>query len=226
MGIESVPRLSWSEVCARRLARHGLAAAHARPAAAVAAMAGTHAQVMSAAELAIGLRTAGATRADVRTALWDEHTLVKTFGPRGTVHVLPSRDLPTWVAALSAVPPSPSPFPRLTGRNGPPPSSGVPWAAADHAGHAPHPRSSDQHLAHQDSDVAGESGGVRDHPDMRAGRRSSRHGSGRRDHGLGLGADAAGGPGPAAKDRDVDRIGDHQKGNASSNPAPAPPPTS
>ncbi|TQL99025.1 winged helix DNA-binding protein [Actinoallomurus bryophytorum] len=118
MGIESVPRLSWSEVCARRLARHGLSAAHAGPAAAVAAMAGTHAQVLSAAELAIGLRTADATRADVRTALWDEHTLVKTFGPRGTVHVLPTRDLPIWVAALSAVPASPSPFPehvRMTG---------------------------------------------------------------------------------------------------------------
>jgi hypothetical protein len=117
MGIESVPRLSWREVCARRLVRHGLAAAHDEPVAAVAAMAGTHAQVLSAAELAIGLRTAGATRADVRTALWDEHTLVKTFGPRGTVHLLPSRDLPVWVAALSAVPAAPSPFPdgvRLT----------------------------------------------------------------------------------------------------------------
>ena len=111
MGIESVPRLTWREVCARRLVRHGLAAAHDEPAAAVAAMAGTHAQVLSAAELAIGLRTAGATRADVRTALWDEHTLVKTFGPRGTVHLLPSRDLPLWVAALSAVPAAPSPFP-------------------------------------------------------------------------------------------------------------------
>lgn len=111
MGIESVPRLSWREVCARRLVRHGLAAAHDEPAAAVAAMAGTHAQVLSAAELAIGLRTAGVTRADVRTALWDEHTLVKTFGPRGTVHLLRSRDLPLWVAALSAVPAAPSPFP-------------------------------------------------------------------------------------------------------------------
>jgi hypothetical protein len=111
MDSEEVPRLSWSEVCARRLARHGLAAPHAGPSATVAAMAGTHAQVLSAAELAIGLRTADATRADVRTALWDEHTLVKTFGPRGTVHILPSRDLPAWVAALSAVPAGRSPSP-------------------------------------------------------------------------------------------------------------------
>lgn len=105
--------LAWSEVCARRLARHGLAtpAEHSHPADAVAAMAGTHAQVLSAAELAVGLRMADGTRDQVRTALWEEETLVKTYGPRGTVHLLPTRDLPLWVAALSAVPVPPSPFP-------------------------------------------------------------------------------------------------------------------
>src|SRR3954471_1066157 len=109
--------LRWADVCARRLARHGLAAdaAYARPAAAVAAMAGTHAQVASAAELAIGLRLEQRgrtfTRADVRAALWEDGTLVKTYGPRGTVHLLPARDLPRWVAALTAVPLPPSPFP-------------------------------------------------------------------------------------------------------------------
>src|SRR5262245_1872424 len=104
--------LTWTDVCARRLARHGLAASagYSRPGDVVAAMAGRHAQVLSAAELAVGLRTAGATRDHVRAALWDEHTLVKTHGPRGTVHLLPARDLPLWVAALSAVPARPSPF--------------------------------------------------------------------------------------------------------------------
>lgn len=105
--------LTWTEVCSRRLARHGLAASaeHSSPEDVVAAMAGTHAQVLSAAELAVGLRLANATRERVRTALWDEHTLVKTYGPRGTVHLLPTRDLPLWVAALSAIPPQPSSFP-------------------------------------------------------------------------------------------------------------------
>jgi hypothetical protein len=46
------------------------------------------AQVLSAAELSIGRRSAGATRADVQRALWEDRTLVKTFGPRGTVHLL------------------------------------------------------------------------------------------------------------------------------------------
>ena len=30
--------------------------------------------------------------------------LVKTFGPRGTVHLLSTADLPMWTGALSAVP--------------------------------------------------------------------------------------------------------------------------
>jgi winged helix DNA-binding protein len=97
--------LSWTHVCARRLDRHWLGAAKATsPAAVASTVCGTHAQVMSAAELAIGLRLSGATRQDVRHALWTEGSLVKTFGPRGTVHLLPTAELPTWVAALSAVP--------------------------------------------------------------------------------------------------------------------------
>jgi hypothetical protein len=109
-----LPRLSWAQVCARRLERHGLLAPsqEARPAEIVAAMCGAHAQVLSAAELSIGLRLAGITRADVREALWTERSLIKTFGPRGTVHLLPTRDLPMWTGALSAIPHTPSPFPK------------------------------------------------------------------------------------------------------------------
>ena len=69
---------------------------------------GAHAQVLSAAELSIGRRIAGATRAAVRRALWQEHSLVKTFGPRGTIHLLPAVDLPIWTGALSVLP-SPAP---------------------------------------------------------------------------------------------------------------------
>ena len=62
--------------------------------------------MLSAAELSIGRRIAGATRADVQRALWQERTLVKTFGPRGTIHLLPTADLPMWTGALSALPSS------------------------------------------------------------------------------------------------------------------------
>lgn len=96
----------WSAVVARRLERHWLAQpANDEPISGVVrAMCGAHAQIMSAAELSIGLRTAGGTRQGVRRALWQEHTLVKTYGPRGTVHLLPAEDLSMWTGALSAVP--------------------------------------------------------------------------------------------------------------------------
>ncbi|MBE1485363.1 winged helix DNA-binding domain-containing protein [Plantactinospora soyae] len=115
----AIPQLSWSDVCGRRLDRHGLSAPvrDGTPADAVAAMCGAHAQVLSAAEVSIGLRVAGATRADVADALWRERSLVKTFGPRGTVHLLPTRELPLWTGALSAIPPSSTTMPadaRLT----------------------------------------------------------------------------------------------------------------
>ena len=114
-----VARLSWGEVRARRLERHGLAAPwqDGGPARVVGAICGAHAQVLSAAELSVGLRMAGGTRAQVRAALWDDHTLVKTYGLRGTVHLLPTRDLPMWTGALSAIASASNPLPedaRLT----------------------------------------------------------------------------------------------------------------
>lgn len=97
--------LTAAEVLARRTARHHLVAPAAEgPAAVARAVCGVHAQIMSAAELSLGLRLTGATRSDVRRALWEDGTLVKTFGPRGTVHLLAAEDLPLWTAALSAVP--------------------------------------------------------------------------------------------------------------------------
>jgi len=100
--------VSWSGVTARRMERHALAepAADLGPDGIAGVLCGAHAQVLSAAELSIGRRIAGATRADVQRALWTERTLVKTFGPRGTVHLLPTADLPMWTGALSALPSS------------------------------------------------------------------------------------------------------------------------
>jgi winged helix DNA-binding protein len=100
--------LTWSGVTARRMARHALAApaTDLGPAGVAGVLCGAHAQVLSAAELSIGRRIAGATRTGVQRALWVERTLVKTFGPRGTIHLLPSADLPMWTGALSALPSS------------------------------------------------------------------------------------------------------------------------
>ncbi|MGW3988197.1 winged helix DNA-binding domain-containing protein [Streptomyces sp. NPDC004830] len=113
--------LTWDAVGARRAERQFLAGAATPdvPAAEVVrAMRGAHAQVQSAAELSVGLRmTPGVTRTQVRTALLDDRSLVRTYGPRGTVHLLPAGELPLWSAVLTAVPAGPNPFPpgvRLT----------------------------------------------------------------------------------------------------------------
>ncbi|MEU0220671.1 winged helix DNA-binding domain-containing protein [Streptomyces sp. NPDC006265] len=113
-------KITWDAANARRAERQFLAgpAGTGTPVAEVAgAMPGAHAQVLSAAEVSVGMRADGVTRADVRAALWDDRSLIKTYGPRGTVHLLPARELPLFSAALTAVPTGPSPFPpgvRLT----------------------------------------------------------------------------------------------------------------
>jgi len=96
---------SWEQVLARRLARHHLAGEPGpTPAHVVAAICGAHAQILTAGELSVGIRLARAVRDDVRAAVWTDRTLVKTFGPRGTVHLLPTRDLPMWTGALATIP--------------------------------------------------------------------------------------------------------------------------
>ncbi|PBC61569.1 hypothetical protein BKI49_23565 [Streptomyces sp. Tue6028] len=113
-------RITWDEASARRMERQFLAVpapAGTPLAGVVGAMLGAHAQILSAAEMSVGVRADGVTRADVRTALWEDRSLVKTFGPRGTLHLLPTAELPFWTAALTAIPAGPSasaPGARLT----------------------------------------------------------------------------------------------------------------
>ncbi|MBB3125417.1 hypothetical protein FHS19_000071 [Paenibacillus rhizosphaerae] len=112
--ITEKPRVTWEEVCARRLDRHGLSSPleEIKLPEITGMLCGVHAQVLSAAELSIGLRTTRAKREDIHEALWREKSLVKAFGPRGTVHLLASDDLPMWTGALSAIPLSSSSTPR------------------------------------------------------------------------------------------------------------------
>ena len=101
--------MCWSEVTARRMERHaltkpatGAASCRYRQRCCAEPMRRCSARPSSS----IGRRIAGGTRTDVQHALWTDRTLIKTFGPRGTVHLLPTRDLPTWTGALSALPSS------------------------------------------------------------------------------------------------------------------------
>ncbi len=95
--------LKWPQVNAWRLSQHHLVP-RAEPRHfldAARAVCGIQAQVMSAAEMALWARVDGLTPQDVRSALWQERTLVKTWAMRGTLHLLAASDLPLYVAARS-----------------------------------------------------------------------------------------------------------------------------
>ncbi|MBI3974860.1 MAG: AlkZ family DNA glycosylase [Armatimonadetes bacterium] len=94
--------LTPEQVRAWRLARHHLdrRVPRTRLTQVVADLCGAHAQLMSAAELSLWARVSGLTQADVREALWERRTLVKTWGMRGTLHLFPAADLPLYAAAL------------------------------------------------------------------------------------------------------------------------------
>jgi hypothetical protein len=94
--------LSWPQVLAFRLRRHHLATRAPKKdlARVVGEVCSAQAQLMSAAELQIAVRT-NCTVADVRKALWTDRTLVKTWLMRGTLHLARSEDLPLFTAAMS-----------------------------------------------------------------------------------------------------------------------------
>jgi len=93
--------LQWYQVHAWRMSQHGLSPRFSSQdvALAVTRTAGIQAQVASAAELAMCTRVEGLSPRDVQAALWQDHTLVKTWAMRGTLHLLSARELPLYVAA-------------------------------------------------------------------------------------------------------------------------------
>jgi hypothetical protein len=86
-----------------RMNRHHLGADKAKDPVAVARrLSGVHAQIASCAVTATDLRTKGRTTAKkIDELLYDDRELVRTWAARGTLHLLPAADLPTWVAAMS-----------------------------------------------------------------------------------------------------------------------------
>jgi hypothetical protein len=96
--------LTWEQVHAWRLEQHCLAPRLARQdsSRAVERVLGLQAQVMSAAELALGARVDALTREDVQAGMWQDRTLVRTWAMRGTLHLFAAQDLPLVVAARSA----------------------------------------------------------------------------------------------------------------------------
>jgi hypothetical protein len=92
---------NWPQVHAFRLTRHHLLRRAPRSALLEVAsdIGGAQAQVMSAAELQLAVRSRAKVE-DVRAALWSDRTLVKTWLVRGTLHLIPATDLPLYSAAM------------------------------------------------------------------------------------------------------------------------------
>jgi hypothetical protein len=96
--------IAWPQVHAFRLHRHHLdgRAPKKELANVVGDIGGVQAQVMSTAELQVAVRVDCKVE-DVRRALWEERSLVKTWLMRGTLHLARSDDLPLYIGAMSAL---------------------------------------------------------------------------------------------------------------------------
>ena len=96
-------RFDWQEVRALRLARHHLdrRAPRGGEVRVASRICGLHAQLLSSAALSLWARVEGTTLTGLRRALWQDRTLVKSWAMRGTLHLLPARDLPVYLGALS-----------------------------------------------------------------------------------------------------------------------------
>jgi uncharacterized protein YcaQ len=97
--------LTWEQVHAWRLSQHYLTTRADREDRldVVRRIGGLHAQVMSAAELALWARVENLAPTDVEHALWRDRTLVKSWFMRGTLHLLASSEYPLVIAALSTL---------------------------------------------------------------------------------------------------------------------------
>src|ERR687894_448880 len=104
---QAATQLTWPGVLAWRV-QHQCLDRRASPDEAlgvIAKICGLHAQVMSSAELILWARVEDLEPGMVGEALWEHRSLVKTWAMRGTLHLLPADELPTWVAAQGVLKP-------------------------------------------------------------------------------------------------------------------------
>ena len=104
---QAATQLTWPGVLAWRLRRQCLDRRASRDEALgeIAKICGLHAQVMSSAELTLWARVEDLEPGMVGEALWEHRSLIKTWAMRGTLHLLPADELPTWVAAQGVLKP-------------------------------------------------------------------------------------------------------------------------
>lgn len=92
-------KVTWQQVARGRLRRQLLVEPAPDALAVARRLCGLHAQVASSTTLITGVRSAAP--AALEAALWTDHTLVRTWAMRGTLHLLPADELDLWVGALT-----------------------------------------------------------------------------------------------------------------------------
>jgi hypothetical protein len=92
-------QVSWKQVAAFRLSRHHLS--QQTPLAKLSSVpgdiAGAQAQVLLAGQMSIWPRVKEARLRDVDSAIWKDHSLVRAWGMRGTMFLVPSNELSVFV---------------------------------------------------------------------------------------------------------------------------------
>jgi len=103
--VSPAARLAWPQTLAWRWAACGLAQRGSDPLAVASRSLGLHAQLWASAGLTLSARCDGVTAAVLDELVWERGEMVKTWGPRGTLHLLPYDELGFWVAAQALLPP-------------------------------------------------------------------------------------------------------------------------
>jgi hypothetical protein len=95
--------MKWESVLAWRVERQHLARRAADALQVASDLCGLHAQVMSSAQLTLWARMEDPP--DVEDLLWNQGTLVRTWAQRGTLHLLPTDELPLYTGAQAGLKP-------------------------------------------------------------------------------------------------------------------------
>jgi uncharacterized protein YcaQ len=99
----TLPGFTAAQIAAFRLARHHLNRASATDVVSLCGdICGAQAQLTTAAHLQLWTRDHSLRRAEIESALWEQRTLVKTHLMRQTLHIIPTADFSTYIAALKS----------------------------------------------------------------------------------------------------------------------------
>jgi hypothetical protein len=95
--------MKWESVLAWRVERQHLARRATDALAVASDLCGLHAQVLSSAQLTLWARMEDPP--DVEDLLWKQRSLVRTWAQRGTLHLLPTAELPLYTGAQAGLKP-------------------------------------------------------------------------------------------------------------------------